>query len=259
MRAKVSCAPDGPLIVGARLAAGTALSVVVPTFREVENIGLFLTALCEGLDAILPGSYEILVVDDDSPDLTLEKAAAVADTHPQIRLVRRTEKRELATAVICGWQLARGDVLATINADFQHPPELIAGMWKLVQDVDLVVAGRYCEGGGVGNWALLRRGFSRGAQLLGRILLPEVFGRVSDPLSGCFMFRRKVLIGVELKPIGYKTLIEVLTRGRVTSIAEFPYQMRARESGRSKANGSRSLDYALQLLRLRKALREAAR
>jgi dolichol-phosphate mannosyltransferase len=71
------------------------------------------------------------------------------------------------------------------------------------------------------------------------------------------MFRRKVLIEIELNPIGYKTLIEVLTRGRVTSIAEFPYQMRARQRGKSKANGARSLDFALQLFRLRKALREA--
>jgi dolichol-phosphate mannosyltransferase len=132
-------------------------------------------------------------------------------------------------------------------------------MWKLVQNVDLVVASRYCEGGGVGNWSPLRRRISQGAQLLGRILLPEVFGRVSDPLSGCFMFYRKTLIGVELNPIGYKMLIEVLTRGRVTSIAELPYHMRARERGRSKASGARSLDFAMQLLRLRKALREAGR
>jgi dolichol-phosphate mannosyltransferase len=73
------------------------------------------------------------------------------------------------------------------------------------------------------------------------------------------MFHRKALIGIELNPIGYKTLIEVLTRGRVTSIAELPYQMQARERGRSKASGARSLDFALQLLRLRKALREAGR
>jgi dolichol-phosphate mannosyltransferase len=257
MRAEISSSPVGPLIVEPGFAAATALSVVVPTFREEENIGLFLTALCESLDAVLSGSYEIVVVDDNSPDLTLEKAAEVAATHPQIRLVRRTEKRELATAVIRGWQVACGDVLATINADFQHPPAMIAGMWKLVQDVDLVVASRYCEGGGVGNWDLFRRWFSHGAQLLGRSVLREIFARVSDPLSGCFMFRRKVLIEIELNPIGYKTLIEVLTRGRVTSIAEFPYQMRARQRGKSKANGARSLDFALQLFRLRKALREA--
>ena len=259
MRVEISSAPEGPLIVDSALAPGTALSVIVPTFREEENIGPFLTALCGDLDTILPGSYEIVVVVDDSPDLTLEKAAEIAATHPQIRLVRRTRKRELATAVIRGWQVASGDVLATINADFQHPPAMIARMWKLVQNVDLVVASRYCEGGGVGNWSPLRRRISQGAQLLGRILLPEVFGRVSDPLSGCFMFYRKTLIGVELNPIGYKMLIEVLTRGRVTSIAELPYHMRARERGRSKASGARSLDFAMQLLRLRKALREAGR
>lgn len=257
--AAIAIAPDGPLIV--QLAAGTqiALSVIVPTFQESANIGLFLSALCEALDPVLPGSYEIIVVDDDSPDGTLEIAAAVAAVHPQIHLVKRRGGRELATAVIRGWQLAQGKVLATINADFQHPPQIIAGMWELAQNVDLVVASRYCKGGGVGDWAWPRRLFSRGAQLLGIMILPQVFRRVTDPLSGCFMVRREALTGVELNPLGYKSLIEVLARGRVKSIAEFPYRMQSRARGESKATGARSLDFVLQLFRLRSTWRKARR
>ena len=106
---------------------------------------------------------------------------------------------------------------------------------------------------------MLRRFFSRGAQLLGVMILPQVFRRVTDPLSGCFMLQREVLTGVELNPLGYKSLIEVMARGRVKNIAEFPYQMRSRERGESKATGARSLDFVLQLFRLRGAWRKARR
>jgi dolichol-phosphate mannosyltransferase len=257
-QARISLAPDGPLIIPPS-ADTLALSVVVPTFKESENIGLFLEALCDSLDPVLPGNYEIVVMDDDSPDGTLDVAAAVAATRSQVRLVRRVNKRELSTAVIRGWQLARGQALCTINADFQHPPALIAGLWQLLQTNDLVVASRYCKGGGVGNWSITRRVLSRGATLMGQIILPQVYNRVTDPLSGCYMFRRQAIVNVELNPLGYKSLIEILVRGKVSRIAELPYQMRERERGASKATGARSLDYIKQLIRLRKAWIKARR
>jgi dolichol-phosphate mannosyltransferase len=256
--AQITVAPDGPLIIPPCDDA-LKLSVVVPTFKESENIGLFLEALCESLDPVLPGAYEIVVMDDDSPDGTLDVAAAVAGSHPQVRLVKRINKRELSTAVIRGWQLARGQALSTINADFQHPPALIAGLWQLLQTSDLVVASRYCQGGGVGNWSISRRILSRGATMMGQLILPQVYNRVTDPLSGCYMFRRQAVVNVELNPLGYKSLIEILVRGRIRTIAEFPYQMRERERGQSKATGARSLDYIKQLIRLRKAWIKARR
>ena len=257
-QARISLAPDGPLIIPPS-ADPLALSVVVPTYKESENIGLFIEALCKSLDPVLPGAYEIVVMDDDSPDGTLDVAAIVADTRSHVRLVKRVNKRELSTAVIRGWQLARGQALSTINADFQHPPELIAQLYQLIQTNDLVVASRYCQGGGVGNWSISRRILSRGATLMGQIILPQVYNRVTDPLSGCYMFRRKAVENVELNPLGYKSLIEILVRGRIRTIAEFPYQMRERERGSSKATGARSLDYIKQLLRLRKAWIKARR
>jgi dolichol-phosphate mannosyltransferase len=259
METAISIAPEGPLIVPPLAANQTALSVIVPTLEESGNIDRFLRALCGSLDLVLKGRYEIVVLDDDSRDGTLERAGQVAVEYPQIQLARREGKRELATAVIRGWQLAKGSVLATINADFQHPPELIAGMWQMVPDADLVVASRYCKGGSEKDWTLSRRILSRCAQLLGVIILPEVFGRVTDPLSGCFMLRRAAISSTELNPRGYKSLIEVLVRGRVQNIAEVPYRMRTREWGSSKANGARSLDYVLQLLRLRKVWRNVTR
>jgi dolichol-phosphate mannosyltransferase len=249
----IARAPEGPLTVQPLTEAPISLSVIVPAFQEAENIGLFLHALCKTLDPVLANSYEILVVDDNSPDGTLETAAETAASHAQIRLIKRQGKRELATAVIRGWQMAHGRVLATINADFQHPPELIAEMWKQIQDVDLVVASRYCKGGSLGDWTLPRRVLARGARGIGKCILPWVFNRVSDPLSGCYLFWRESIAGVELNPIGYKSLIEILARGNIQRIAEFPYTMHARERGSSKANLARLLEYVVQLCRLRKA------
>lgn len=249
---EIAMAPDGLLIVP-RSEDSMALSIVVPTFKESENIALFLEALCKSLDQVLPGDYEIVVMDDDSPDGTLDLAAAVARDRSQVRLVRRIHKRELSTAVIRGWQLARGQALATINADFQHPPDLIAGMWGLLHSHDLVVASRYCKGGGVGNWSMTRRFLSRGATIVGKIVLPQIYNRITDPLSGCYMFRREAIENVKLNPLGYKSLIEILVRGHIKTVAELPYHMRERERGTSKATGARSLDYIKQLLRLRKA------
>jgi GDP-mannose 6-dehydrogenase len=243
--------PQGPLLVHAVAGTNIELSVVVPTYKEEGNIGLFLNQLCSSLDLVLPRAYSVLVMDDDSPDQTLQQAAEVAELHPQIRLVRRQEKPDLATAVIRGWQMAQGRVLATINADFQHPPSLLAEMWQQMQANDLIVASRYCPGGSVGDWPMSRRILSRGAQWIGELILPQVFSRVSDPLSGCFMLRREAISGVELKPIGYKSLIEVLALGRVHSIAEIPYKMQLRTDGSSKANSARLFDYLKQLNRLR--------
>jgi len=263
METYISVAPSGPLIVpqDADIVPPNAdsqmsLSVIVPTFEESGNIDQFLLALCRSLDPLLKGSYEILVLDDDSRDGTLERAALVAAEYPQIRLAKREGERELSTAVIRGWQMAKGSVLATINADFQHPPDLIAGMWQGARDADLVVASRYCKGGSAKDWTVGRRILSRCAQLLGVILLPEAFLRVSDPLSGCFLLRRDAISGTELNPRGFKSLIEVLVRGRVKTVAEFPYKMQSREWGSSKANGTRLLDYVVQLLRLRRAGRK---
>ena len=263
METAISIAPSGPLIVPQDVDIvppdadrQMLLSVIVPTFEESGNIDRFLFALCRSLDPLLKGSYEILVLDDDSRDGTLERAGMVAAEYPQIRLAMREGNRELSTAVIRGWQMARGGVLATINADFQHPPNLIAGMWQCAKDADLVVASRYCQGGSAKEWTLSRRILSQLARLLGVILLPEAFLRVSDPLSGCFMLRRDAISGTELNPRGYKSLIEVLVRGRVKKVAELPYEMQTREWGSSKANGARLLDYVVQLLRLRRAGRK---
>jgi dolichol-phosphate mannosyltransferase len=166
--------------------------------------------------------------------------------------VRRTSERGLATAVIRGWQVARGDVLAVMDADLQHPVETNLALFaEMVRGADLAVASRNAEGGGVSDWALRRRILSKGAQLLGLLVLPGVLAKVSDPMSGYFMVRRAALAGVELTPLGYKILVEVLARGRARWLAEVGYVFREREEGQSKVTLAIYLQYVWHLVRLR--------
>jgi dolichol-phosphate mannosyltransferase len=249
--------PEGPLTVPeAAPASGrpVRLSLVVPTYNEGKNIGEMVRRLTALLDAPLHGEYELIVVDDDSPDRTWESARDLAAQYPEVRVMRRRSERGLSSAVIRGWQVARGDVLAVIDADLQHPPEVTLQLWKeIVRGADLAVASRHAEGGGVSTWSLVRRLLSRGAQLLGLLILPGVLGRVSDPMSGYFMVRREAIGGREMSPLGYKILIEVIGRGAVRWIAEVGYVFRERSDGESKVTWRLYLDYLRHLLRLRVA------
>ena len=228
------------------------LSLVVPTRNEAGTIEAFLQAASATLDRVLPGAYELIVVDDDSPDGTWQKALGLRGRYKALRVLRRTEEVGLGSAVTRGWQLARADVLGVIDADLQHPPEVCDALWVEIQrGAELAVASRHVAGGGVSEWSLRRRILSRGAQLLGLLILPGVLGRVSDPMSGFFFVRRSVLAGIELKPAGYKILIEVMSRGRARWISEVGYVFRERAVGASKATARVYLDYLVQLARLR--------
>jgi dolichol-phosphate mannosyltransferase len=236
------------------------LSVIVPTYREGKNIGELVTRLCSVLDPVLAGAYEIIVVDDDSPDGTWELAQQLTARHPALRVMRRQGERGLSTAVIRGWQAARGEILAVIDADLQHPPETTAELYRAVQaGTDLALATRHVEGGGVSDWSMFRRFISRGAQLLALVVLPEVIGKVSDPMSGYFMVRRAAVQEVDLHPLGYKILIEVLARGRCASIGEVPYVFRERDQGESKVTLKVYWDFLRHLLQLRAAAIRSSR
>jgi dolichol-phosphate mannosyltransferase len=228
------------------------LSVIVPTYREGKNIAELVARLSHILDPLVPDRYEIIVVDDDSPDGTWQLAQQLTANYPALRVMRREGDRGLSTAVIRGWQAARGEILAVIDADLQHPPETTADLYRMMErGSDLAVATRHVEGGGVSDWSAFRRFISRGAQIIGLVVLPDVVGRVSDPMSGYFMVRRSAVQDVDLHPLGYKILIEVLARGRSKWIGEVPYVFRERDQGESKVTLKVYGDYLRHLLRLR--------
>jgi dolichol-phosphate mannosyltransferase len=236
------------------------LSLVIPTYNEGKNIAKIVNLLNQLLEEAIPEAYELIVVDDNSPDGTWEIATGLLSEYPQLRVMRRVEERGLSTAVIRGWQAARGEVLGVIDADLQHPPELLLKLWgEIVRGGDLAVASRHVEGGGVSDWSPIRRFLSRGAQTLGLVILPEVIGRVSDPMSGYFMVRRNCIAGRTLSPVGYKILIEVIARGRVPWIGEVGYVFQERQEGESKVTAKQYVDYLRHLVRLRFSLGPIAR
>lgn len=228
------------------------LSLIVPTYNESGNIEKIVRLLTQMLDQALPGDYELIVVDDDSPDYTWQLAQALIPDYPALRVMRRQEERGLSTAVIRGWQAAQGEFLGVIDGDLQHPPEtLLQLLTKLEDGASLAVASRHVEGGGVSTWSATRRFLSRGAQLLGLIILPRVVSRVSDPMSGYFLVQRAAIADVRLSPVGYKILIEVIGRGAIGHIAEVGYVFNERKEGESKVTWKQYTDYFQHLLRLR--------
>lgn len=254
--------PHGPLVVPPRepAAGDPALSLVVPTRNEAATIADFLAAAVPVLERLLPGAYELIVVDDDSPDGTWRTAAELQARYPALRVLRREGETGLSSAVVRGWQLARGPVLGVIDADLQHPPDVCAGLWaEMARGADLAVASRHVPGGGVSEWSLRRRILSRGAQLLGLLVLPGLLARVSDPLSGFFFVRRAAIAGVTLRPTGYKILLEVLGRGRARWTSETAYVFRERATGASKVTAGVYLDYLVHLARLRASTLFASR
>lgn len=242
--------------------AGTAirLSLVIPTYNESKNIVELVSQVAQALQRACPNEHEIIVVDDDSPDRTWELARTLVERHPTLRVLRRRSERGLSTAVIRGWQVARGEVLAVIDGDLQHPSEVILDLWREIgRGADMAIASRHIEGGSVSEWNMSRRIVSRTAQILGLLILPGVVGRVSDPMSGFFMVRRGAIAHVPLNPLGYKILIEVLARGKSRWIAEVPYTFNERSQGESKLTWTVYIDYWRHLLRLRLSLLGADR
>ncbi len=243
--------PQGPLKIAADH-SGLPFSLVIPTYNESKNVGKLVSHLCALLDNLLPNQYELILVDDNSPDQTWEVAQQLTIHYPRLRVMRRQQERGLSSAVIRGWQVANGEILGVIDADLQHPPDTLIQMVNRVQaGADLAVASRHVEGGGVSDWSLLRRFLSRGAQMLGLLILPSVVGRVTDPMSGYFMVRRSAIAGHTLNPVGYKILLEVIGRGRVGDIAEVGYVFQEREAGESKVTWKQYLEYLGHLVRLR--------
>ncbi|EDX83815.1 GtrA-like protein [Synechococcus sp. PCC 7335] len=244
--------PDSLSIAASSKATETILSLIIPTYKESGNVDKVVAQLTELLDNFIPDKYELILVDDDSPDSTWQVALALTDKYPQLHVMRRQSERGLSSAVIRGWQMARGKILGVIDADLQHPPEILLKLLSSTLDgADLAIASRHIAGGGVSDWSIARRLLSRGAQVLGLLVCPRVVGRVSDPMSGYFMVRRSAIASRRLSPIGYKILLEVIGRGEIKTIAEAGYVFQERNSGASKVTWKQYVEYIGHLIRLR--------
>jgi dolichol-phosphate mannosyltransferase len=224
------------------------VSLVIPTYKERENVGFLIKRVNEVL-ANRKRSFEIIIVDDDSPDRTWEVAQALSQECPNLRVIRRINERGLAQAVLTGWQHARGAILGVMDGDLQHPPETLGLLIDALerQTVDIAVASRHVEGGGVSHWNIIRRAISWTATLAATWMLPGTLTTVRDPMSGYFVLRRSVIEGLPLNPKGYKILLEVLGRGQYHRVAEIPYTFVERKRGGSKLGPRQYLEFMTHL------------
>ena len=226
--------------------AGQTLSIIVPTFREADNIA----PLAERIDAALSGTgieWELLLVDDDSNDGSEAVAAELARHLPVRMVTRREAPRDLSLAVIEGIRLSRFDRLVVMDADLSHPPERIVDLLAALDgDCDIVIGSRYTSGGVVDrSWSLYRVLNSRLATWLARPLV-----KCSDPMAGFFATRRSRLPELRtLRPMGYKIALELMVRGHLR-VREVPIDFRDRSIGFSKMNWRQQIRFLRHLSRL---------
>jgi len=224
-------------------------SILIPTYNERDNIQELTKRIWESLSST---DFEVIFIDDDSPDNTAEVAEKLSELYGDIKVLKRPDKLGLASAVLDGMRIAEGNIIAVMDADLQHPPELLPVMLEKAKNgCDIVVASRNVEGGGVEGWSLIRRLESWGATKLAHLLLPKSRS-VRDPMSGFFMFRRRIIDNADLNPTGYKILLEILIKGDFKRVTEVPYIFKPRKSGKSKLGLREILRYLIHIFKLKK-------
>jgi dolichol-phosphate mannosyltransferase len=225
------------------------VSLIVPTYEEARNVCELVERIEKSLDKF---NFEIIIVDDASPDGTAEVAEKLREIYRNIKILRRPRKMGLASAVLDGVRFAESDIIAVMDADLQHPPELLPRMLeKIYEGHDIVVASRYVEGGNIEGLSLPRKLVSKGAVKLAHLLLPKTRA-VEDPVSGFFLSRKHVIKGASiLNSSGFKILVEVLASGKYNSVVEIPYTFKSRKKGESKLSLREIFNYILLLLKLR--------
>ncbi len=225
-------------------------SLVIPTYNEAENVGPCVEAVCRALDG---REFEVIIADDDSPDRTWEIARNL--DNPRVRVLRRTEDRGLAPAVVDGFAAAQGDRLGVMDADLQHDEAILPEMIDALDTHEFVIGSREAEGGGYGEMPFARRLGSKAAAALARRVLKVPLG---DPMSGYFALRREVFERVRgrLDPRGYKIMLEIFCLARPESHFEVGYTFRPRHTGRSKVSAGVAGHYLSDLFQLRRRLRE---
>lgn len=222
------------------------LTVLLPTYQEEGNVGRLIRELDHELRDV---PHEILVVDDASPDGTVEEALAAS---PRVRVIRRVGERGLGTAVARGLREALGEHVVVMDADGQHPASAPRRLLETARlGFDLVVGTRHADGGvqrGLGRRRALISKLAAGAA---RFALPEVRRlRLTDPMSGLFLVRREKVCADAIRPRGYKVLLELVARCRFGRAAEVGYTFEPRRAGASKLNGRVVWEYLTHLASL---------
>lgn len=240
-------AADLPIFETIRAEHGVELSVIVPTFNESGNVA----ELVRRLEIVLVGlRWEVIFVDDDSPDGTADEIRSLAQVNSRVRCIHRIGRRGLSRAVIEGMLSSSATYLAVIDADLQHDESILPIMIETLREgsLDVVVGSRYCTGGDIGTWDARRATMSRFATTLSRMI---VVSDLSDPMSGYFLIRRKTLNKIihRLSGEGYKILLDIFASSLTPpKFAEVPYSFRERKHGQSKLDSTVAWEYLLLII-----------
>ncbi|HUQ90853.1 MAG TPA: glycosyltransferase family 2 protein [Bryobacteraceae bacterium] len=224
----------------------TELALVIPTYNESENVKPLLAVLERALEGI---SYEVIFVDDDSPDGTAALARMVGRTNPRVRVIQRINRRGLASACVEGMMATSAPFIAVMDADLQHDETILPAMLAKLrdEDLDIVVASRNISGGSMGEFAKERVAISGLGRKISRMVCRC---EVSDPMSGFFIVNRRFLEEViyRVSAIGFKILVDLLAScQRPVRLGEVAYRFRVRTRGESKLDALVLVEY-LQLV-----------
>jgi len=227
------------------------VSVVIPTYNERKNIKKLLRELSEALNGKF--EYEIIVVDDNSPDGTADEVRKIArSTHA--RLISRKTKAGIGSAYKKGAESSRGGIIITMDADFSHNPSVIPQLVEgILNGNDLVIGSRYVHGGEIEKWSLYRRVMSKTANTIAKVLLGL---HTNDLTTGYRAYTKEALSTIkfqELSSTGYSILMEAVFRAERAhlKIKEIPITFYDRKGGNSKLGAAEQLKYILTVLRLR--------
>ncbi len=223
------------------------LSVIVPTYNEHPNVIPMIKSL---EDALGDHRWEVIFVDDDSPDGTASQIREVAKRDSRVRILQRVGRRGLSSAAIEGILASSAPFCAVIDGDLQHDEKLLATMLDTIkkEDLDVVSGSRYVEGGGLGDWHESRARISRFATRLSRAVL---HADLTDPMSGFFMIRRSAFEKRmhNLSGIGFKILLDIFASSKESlRYRELPYEFRSRQAGESKLDSQAAWEYFMLLL-----------
>lgn len=222
------------------------LSIVVPTFNESQNV----QELLRRLEATLGMTgWEIIFVDDNSPDGTAAVVRDIVRANPRVRCLQRIGRRGLSSACIEGMLAVSAPTIAVMDADLQHDETVLPKMLAEIEHggADVAIGTRYSAGGSTGDWNGSRKAMSRLATTASRVILKQ---SVSDPMSGFFMLKRKVLDSTvhHLSGLGFKILLDILATARQPlRVAEVPYHFRDRFAGESKLDEMVIWEYGMLL------------
>lgn len=223
------------------------LAIVIPTYNEQDNVQAMFTCLEAALQGI---NWEIIFVDDDSPDGTAAAVRSMAQLDRRVRCLQRLNRKGLASASIEGMLASSAPYIAVMDADMQHDERILPGMLEILKDpsVDIVIGSRYMKGGSLGELSPSRAWISRLATSMSRLVLNR---SISDPLSGFFMLRRSFFEKVmhKLSGRGFKILLDILVSAAGdVRFREQPYTMRSRTHGESKLGLAVIWEYLMLLL-----------